>query len=218
MSPEQTRGESVDKRADIWAFGCVLYEMLTGRAAFGSDTTSDTIAAILQNEPEWSALPAAIPSSLRRLLQHCVQKDPRRRLRDIGDARLELDHAAVSQEEASPSPQRLSGVQWWAVAVLALVAVAAGWLVRDRREAPIDNPLANARYTPFTNFPGDERDAAISPDGKFVVFRSDRAGPFDAWLGQRTPATSRISRRVRKTTWACPCAARGSMATGLKCG
>ena len=184
MSPEQTRGESVDKRADIWAFGCVLYEMLTGRAAFGSDTTSDTIAAILQNEPEWSALPAAIPSSLRRLLQHCVQKDPRRRLRDIGDARLELDHAAVSQEEASPSPQRLSGVQWWAVAVLALVAVAAGWLVRDRREAPIDNPLANARYTPFTDFPGDERDAAISPDGKFVVFRSDRAGPFDAWLGQ----------------------------------
>jgi Tol biopolymer transport system component len=184
MSPEQTRGESVDKRADIWAFGCVLYEMLTGRAAFGSDTTSDTIAAILQSDPEWSALPAAIPSSLRRLLQHCVQKDPRRRLRDIGDARLELDHAAVSQEVARPSPQRLSGMQWWAVAALALVAVAAGWFVWDRREVPTDNPLANARYTPFTDFPGDERDAAISPDGKFVVFRSDRAGPFDAWLGQ----------------------------------
>ena len=186
MSPEQTRGESVDKRADIWAFGCVLFEMLTGRAAFGGDTTSDTIAAILQSEPEWSALPAAIPSALRRLLQHCLQKDPRRRLRDIGDARLELDHrAAVSQEEeAGPSPQRLSGVQWWAVAALALVAVAAGWLVRDRREAPIDNPLANARFTPFTDFPGAERDAAISPDGKFVAFRSDRDGPFDAWLGQ----------------------------------
>ena len=185
MSPEQTRGQSVDKRADIWAFGCVLYEMLTGRAAFGSDTTSDTIAAILQSEPEWSALPAAIPSTLRRLLQHCLEKDPRRRLRDIGDARLELDHAAVSQEEeAGPSPRRLSGVQWWAVAALALVAVAAGWLVRDRREAPIENPLTNARFTPFTDFPGAESDAAISPDGKLVVFRSDRDGPFDAWLGQ----------------------------------
>ena len=184
MSPEQTRGESVDKRADIWAFGCVLYEMLTGRAAFGSDTTSDTIAAILQSEPEWSALPAATPSTVRRLLQRCVQKDPRRRLRDIGDARLELDQAAVSQEEASPSPQLLSGVQWWAVAALALVAVAAGWLVRDSGEAPIVNPLANARFTRFTDFPGAERDAAISPDGKLVVFRSDRDGPFDAWLGQ----------------------------------
>ncbi len=184
MSPEQTRGQSVDKRTDIWAFGCVLYEMLTGRAAFGSDTTSDTIAAILQSEPEWSALPAAIPSSLRRLLQHCLEKDPRRRLRDIGDVRLELDHATVSQEEARPSPRRLSAVQWWAVAALAPVVVATGWLVRDRREAPIENPLANARFTPFTNFPGAESDAAISPDGKLVVFRSDRDGPFDTWLGQ----------------------------------
>ena len=131
--------------------------------------------------------PGCMPGALRRLLQHCLQKDPRRRLRDIGDARLELDHAsrAVSQEEeAGPSPQRLSRNAWWAVAALALVAAAAGWLVRDRGEAPIVNPLANARFTRFTDFPGAERDAAISPDGKFVVFRSDRDGPFDAWLGQ----------------------------------
>jgi serine/threonine protein kinase/Tol biopolymer transport system component len=208
MSPEQTRGQSVDKRTDIWAFGCVLYEMLTGRAAFGSGTTSDTIAAILQSEPEWSALPAAIPSTLRRLLQHCLEKDPRRRLRDIGDVRLELDHATVSQEEeAGPSPQRLSGVQWAVVAVLALVAVATGWLVRDRsagpddasgvrgRNAPIDNPLYGARFALFTDFPGAERDAAISPDGKFVVFRSDRDGPFDAFLGQA--ATGRVDNLTR---------------------
>ena len=92
MSPEQARGESVDKRTDIWAFGCVFFEMLTGRAAFGGDTFSDTLVAILQGEPEWTALPA-IPGALRRLLQHCLEKDPRRRLRDIGDARFELDHS-----------------------------------------------------------------------------------------------------------------------------
>ena len=100
MSPEQARGESVDKRTDIWAFGCVFFEMLTGRAAFGGDTFSDTLVAILQGEPEWTALPA-IPGALRRLLQHCLEKDPRRRLRDIGDARLELDHSngGIASEE-----------------------------------------------------------------------------------------------------------------------
>ena len=82
-----------------------------------------------------------------------------------------------------------------AVAVLALVAAAAGWLVRDRREAPIDNPLYGARFTLFTDFPGAERDAAISPDGKFVVFRSDRDGPFDAFLGQA--ATGRVDNLTR---------------------
>jgi Tol biopolymer transport system component len=187
MSPEQTRGESVGKGADIWAFGCVLYEMLTGRAAFGADTVSDSVAAILQGEPEWSALPP-LPGPLKRLLQHCLEKDPRRRLRDIGDARLDLDQASRAddgQEEAAGlSPQRASGMPWRAVALLALVAAAASWLVRDRGAAAVVNPLVNARFTRFTDFPGAERDAAISPDGKFVVFRSDRNGPFDAWLGQ----------------------------------
>ena len=187
MSPEQARGESVGKRTDIWAFGCVLYEMLTGRAAFGADAVSDTIAAILEGEPEWSALPP-VPGPLKRLLQHCLEKDRRRRLRDIGDARLDLDHASRAdddQEEAAGlSPQRASGIPWRAAALVALVTAVASWLVRDRGAATVVNPLVNARFTRFTDFPGAERDAAISPDGKFVVFRSDRNGTFDAWLGQ----------------------------------
>jgi eukaryotic-like serine/threonine-protein kinase len=86
MSPEQARGQSVDKRADIWAFGCVLFEMLTGTPAFGGATVSDTVAAVLEHEPDWKSLPASLPPNLRRLVERCLQKDVRRRLRDIGDA------------------------------------------------------------------------------------------------------------------------------------
>jgi serine/threonine protein kinase/Tol biopolymer transport system component len=187
MSPEQARGQSVDKRTDIWAFGCVLFEMLSGRAAFGRDTISDTLVAILQDDPEWNALPP-MPGALRRLLQHCLEKDSRRRLRDIGDARLELDHsseaAAKPDQEAGPSPRRGWRILWPAGVAVVLVTAAASWLVGYRSKAPIENPLANARYTRLTDFPGAERDAAMSPDGSFVAFRSDRDGPFDVFLGQ----------------------------------
>ena len=114
MSPEQARGKTVDKRTDIWAFGCVLYEMLTARPAFRGETVSDTIAAILEHEPDWSALPAQTPASIRRLLQRCLEKDPRRRLRDVGDARLEIEEALgamvssggpAAAERASRSPK-----------------------------------------------------------------------------------------------------------------
>ena len=91
MSPEQARGHNVDKRADIWAFGCVLFEMLTGRVAFAGDTASDTIAKILEREPDWSALPAATPVAIRRLLFRCLAKDSKQRLRDVGDVRIEID-------------------------------------------------------------------------------------------------------------------------------
>src|SRR5262249_53809629 len=89
MSPEQARGKVVDKRADIWAFGCVLFEMLTGRRPFDGDTSSDTIAAILNREPDWSTLPRSTPPRLESLLKRCLEKDPKRRLRDIGEARIE---------------------------------------------------------------------------------------------------------------------------------
>ena len=91
MSPEQARGKLVDKRTDIWAFGCVLYEMLTGRRAFAGETVSDTIAAILERDPDWSVLPETTPPTIRRLLQRCLEKDTKRRLRDIGDGHFELD-------------------------------------------------------------------------------------------------------------------------------
>src|SRR3954452_5206089 len=93
MSQEQARGAAVDERADIWAFGVVLFEMLTGRMLFGGETVSDTLAAVLKTDPDWSVLPAETPVAIRRLLRRCIERDRKRRLQDIGDARLEIEEA-----------------------------------------------------------------------------------------------------------------------------
>ena len=106
MSPEQARGKAVDKRTDIWAFGCVLFEMLTARPAFPGETASDTIAAILEHEPDWRVLPAHTPAGIRRLLGRCLEKDPKRRLRDIGDARLEIEEALRGEAVPAGPPAR----------------------------------------------------------------------------------------------------------------
>ena len=117
MSPEQARGRPVDKRTDIWAFGCVLCELLTGRETFSGETIADILASILEREPDWSALPESTPPSIRRLLQRCLDKEPKRRLRDIGDARMEIEHA--QQPAVAPlQPVRDAAV---AVAVLPFV-------------------------------------------------------------------------------------------------
>jgi serine/threonine protein kinase len=102
MSPEQARGKPIDKRTDIWAFGCVVYEMLTGRVPFAGETVSDTIGKILEREPDWSALPATTPTPIRRLLLRCFAKDPKQRLRDIGDVRLWLDETSTRVAAAPP--------------------------------------------------------------------------------------------------------------------
>ncbi len=94
MSPEQARGKAVDKRADIWAFGVVLFEMLSGRSLYTGETVTDVIAGIVTGEPDWSRLPAATPAALRRLIARCLEKDPQRRLRDIGEARIALERVA----------------------------------------------------------------------------------------------------------------------------
>jgi Tol biopolymer transport system component len=106
MSPEQVRGKAVDKRADVWAFGCVLYEMLAGCRAFAAENVAETMAAVLQREPTWHHLPERTPASIRRLLRRCLEKDPRRRLRDIGDARLEIDEALVGAPDAEVARSR----------------------------------------------------------------------------------------------------------------
>src|SRR5262249_5089306 len=100
MSPEQARGKNVDKRADIWAFGCVLYEMLVGKKAFHGEYASDAWAAILRADPDWSALPGDAPAAIPRLLHRCLEKDPKRRLHDIADARIEIDEARSAQSGA----------------------------------------------------------------------------------------------------------------------
>jgi Tol biopolymer transport system component len=187
MSPEQARGLRVDKRGDIWAFGCVLYEMLTGQPAFPGATVSDTIAKILEREPDWSALPAATPAPIRRLLFRCLAKDPRKRMRDIGDARIEIDaidEVLPGVSEPSPAPAavkaRTSWLPW--VVLVALAAVVGVWEFGRPRSA--ENPLANAQFTRLTDWEGMEGSAEISPDGRFVAFVADRAGEFDIWLTQ----------------------------------
>ena len=122
MSPEQARGKPVDKRADIWAFGCVLYECLTGKRAFEGETITETIAAILKEEPDWRALPAGVSENLRAVLRRCLQKDPELRLRDIGDARIEIGEPAVHPSEPMPAPRRVPLGWLGAAAVLLLLA------------------------------------------------------------------------------------------------
>ena len=187
MSPEQARGRPLDKRTDVWSFGCVLFEMMTGRAAFSGETVTDITAAIVGREPDWNRLPASMPEAIRRLLKRCLEKDHRKRLRDIGDARLELEAArAWTGDIDTVTVQRRR--PWWmwtaaALGVLSLVMAFALW----RREEPataLQNPLANATFTRLTDFEGTEHDAAVSPDGRFVAFQSDRDGPFDTWVTQ----------------------------------
>ncbi len=100
MSPEQANGKDADRSADVWAFGCVLYEMLTGQRAFAGDTVSEILANVLKSEPAWERLPAATPSGIRRLLRRCLQKDQKLRIRDIHDARLELADAQSATPDA----------------------------------------------------------------------------------------------------------------------
>jgi len=190
MSPEQARGQAVDKRTDIWAFGCVSYEMLTGHVAFRGETVSDTIAAILGREPDWAALPATMPPMVARVLQRALEKDPKRRLRDIGDARAELDDALEGGNAPATMVGRPAVVsahslwsRWAAIMLIALASGLAGWGV-TRLNLPPDNPLSNATFTWLTNFEGDEAEAALSPDGNFAAFLSDRDGPLDLWLTQ----------------------------------
>lgn len=191
MSPEQARGRAVDKRTDIWAFGCVLFEMLSGCRPFEASSATDTFARILEHEPDWSALPAATPEVARRLLTRCLTKDSSRRLRDIGDARLELEDAQnlpAPTGTSGASSGRLLRSRWPASAAVAAafvcgLAVSGVWLLQAGRPA-LPNPLEGARFSRVTNFDGTERSAAISRDGRFVAFRSDREGPLDVWLTQ----------------------------------
>ena len=192
MSPEQARGQAVDKRADVWAFGCVLYEMLTGRAAFAENTSSDTIAAILRRDPDWDALPPGLPASVTTLLHRCLEKDIHRRKRELGDARAELDDAmvprsgavAVAKPKAAEPRARRAALPWAmamaAIAVAAAMTAVAFW-------PHWQNPIADAEFIQLTSFPGAEEGAAISPDGRWVAFLSDQSGQFHVFVTPASP-------------------------------
>jgi Tol biopolymer transport system component len=171
MSPEQARGRPVDKRADIWAFGCLLYEMMTGRPAFEGDTVTDVLGAIVKMEPDWSRLPAGTPPRVTRLLRHCLRKDPSHRLRDIGDAIAELDRTDDTVPVVPVIPRHGVARRWALIAVsiaaVAIAAGAAGYI--SRSEEPGD---LLKYYVALQTDGGDIRDAVISPDGRRVAIVS----------------------------------------------
>jgi serine/threonine protein kinase len=183
MSPEQARGQAVDARTDIWAFGCVLYEMLTGRAAFARDTLSDTIAAVIEREPDWRQLPESLPGNLRRLLRRCLEKDLNRRLADIRDARLELDEgpADASVNGRSGTRGRRMERLAWAAALLACMTAAGLVIVSPSRRAP----SSAVHQTRFVIWPPPTRDSAslaISPDGRQIVFAATADDRTKLWI------------------------------------
>ena len=181
MSPEQARGEDVDHRTDIWALGCLIYEMLAGRRAFTGASVSDAISSVLRDEADWGRLPSDTPEGLRRLLKRCLQKDPHDRLQAVGDLRIEL-------QELARGPQRDRG-HWHrpAVAVAALLAAAAGgWLLRPQLEPRTAGPAA--LHAVLNVMPdvrlwiGASTALAIAPDGSRVAFIGDHDGRAQLYL------------------------------------
>jgi serine/threonine protein kinase/Tol biopolymer transport system component len=206
MSPEQARGQPVDRRTDIWAFGCVLYEMLTGRRAFAGDSPTDTLAHVIDRDPDWRAVPETTPEAVRRLLERCLRKDVRQRLRDIADARIEIDDAIAARTVPSdhvPDRSRRWAPIGWVAAIVLASAVGVAWRLWVN-DYFWQNPLADARPVRLTDFEGEEVDAAISPDGKFMVFLSNRDGPLDVFVSQIGSGafTNLTKGNFRPPTWA----------------
>jgi Tol biopolymer transport system component len=184
MAPEQAKGKPVDRRADVWAFGCVLFEMLSGTRPFDGDDISSVVASVLRDEPKWSALPADLPPSLSRLLRRSLEKDPKRRLNSLGDARLDLDDAArgAAVEVAAASAAGAAGAargyttRWsapwlWALGGAA-VAAAAMFVVLQRPTTSLEPPATRLSILPPSGkrlYP-DSAAVALSPDGRMAAF------------------------------------------------
>jgi Tol biopolymer transport system component len=187
MSPEQAKGKPVDRRADIWAFGCVLYEMLTGKHAFAGESVAETLSAVLRNDPDWSLLPNGALPPIRGLIRRCLTKDPKQRLRDIGDARITIEEAILGVGERSALPRKgeallydTTGDQrsplrralpWAAGALAALVALTATWLLMSRQR-----PAARMQFA--IPLESEVSNLALSADGQMLalVGRDDTTG------------------------------------------
>jgi serine/threonine-protein kinase len=178
MAPEQARGKAVDKRADVWGFGCVVFEMLSGQRPFAGELISDVLASVLKTDPNWQALPVDTPAALQRLLRRCLEKDPRRRLQAIGEARVQIDDLLSGAPEDAGAPALLRAPPRWQRALpwVSTGAFAAAW----RRCSCCGRPGARRRRTYAHShhafrrgrltISGFDHDLAVSPDGTHVVY------------------------------------------------
>jgi Tol biopolymer transport system component/serine/threonine protein kinase len=185
MSPEQARGKAVDKRADIWAFGVILFEMFTGRRPFTGNTISDVLAAVLTREPELGMLPVAIPERMRDLVRRCLHKDAKQRVRDIGEARIAIDAVLdgdrqPSVDGAQPHTTRLwlRALPW---AITAVVFIMAVW-VMYRVDATSAGESGWQKYTQLTDRAGEESAPTIAPDGASIAYASRTSGSWDIYV------------------------------------
>jgi serine/threonine-protein kinase len=198
MSPEQAQGVPVDRRTDVWAFGCVLYELLTGRAAFAGATFTETMAAVLTRDPDWSPLPAETPRSVRTLLRRCLEKDPRRRLRDIGDARWDLDEA---ENDAPGAPVRPAPRRWgWAAAGAAIAAALALAAALWGRSSPVAEPLRFAIDVEPNADDANIGGVILSPTGTHIAHQLNNGSRVSLVVRRLSDADSRILAQWQATT------------------
>ncbi|HEV2387852.1 MAG TPA: protein kinase [Candidatus Acidoferrales bacterium] len=191
MAPEQAKGKAVDRRADVWAFGCVLFEMIAGKPAFGGETVTDTLAEIIKGEPEWSALPPSTPPRIRALLVRCLEKDPRQRLQAIGEARIAIAQTLAGKPEPAESPAlaptaplRRRALPWAAGIALAIAVGVVVWELRPQSAPPpiVEFSLAPPEGASFLFH--SEAPLALSPDGAELAFRAERGSALQIFLGR----------------------------------
>jgi serine/threonine protein kinase len=195
MSPEQARGKAVDTRADIWAFGCVLYELLTGQQVFSGETVTDILAGVVKSEPDWGALPAGVPHTIRALLQRCLRKDPKRRLRDAADVRVQIEDAIAGETEpesgSTTAPavlpiRRFAALPWMLAAALAVALAAMLWL------GPSAPPRPTTMFTVELPEGLRTQEIAMAHDGRsLAMIGLTRSGSTEIWVRTFDSPTAR---------------------------
>ena len=198
MSPEQARGQTVDARTDLWAFGCVLFEMLTGTRAFPGDTVTDILAAVVKEEPRWHDLPAATPAAIQRLLRRCLTKDRKRRLASAADARLDIEEALdPGRADPTPTAPRTSRRSPWIFAIglgTVVAAIAGAYLLGSRAATVRSTPAPATRFVipapPGTQIVSGHREVALSADGRQVAFIARGAADQHIYVRRLTTGTA----------------------------